>query len=184
MTQQGNPPPPGYPPQGYAPPPQGGYGYPPQQPPPQQPPQKKGKGCLIAALVTGGVVLVLCLVVGILVWKAAKKVGEIAKEGVNAPGTSELRAAGCDLALVMDMGKLSPIFDAGATATSGTASVVVACKVDPGHTAPTCDDVAQTYVKAASPGGTFMAQVQTQGKSRPDCQRVYSSTGALLREMR
>src|SRR5512135_3586202 len=133
-------------PQGYPPPgapQQPGYGYPQQPPPP-----KKGRGCLIAALVSAGVGLVIAIVVVVFVYKAAKAVGEVAVEGMNAPGTAELRASGCDVAMVMDMSKISSMFDAGSAAASSSGSIVVACNVNPGRTAPSCDDVAKTYVKA------------------------------------
>jgi hypothetical protein len=172
VNPQGYPPQQGYPQQGY---PQQGY-------PPQQPPPKKGKGCLIAALVTGGLLLVVGIVVVVFIVIAAKKVTAIAAEGMNAPGTPALRAAGCDIPIVMDVGKM---FDSGASSgSSANATLIVSCSVNTaGKTPPTCDDVAKTYVKAVTKAsGKFLAQVQVQGKSKPECQKLYSDTGAYLGE--
>jgi hypothetical protein len=169
-------------PQGYPPPgapQQPGYGY------PQQPPPKKGRGCLIAALVSAGVGLVVAIVVIALLYKAAKTVGAVAMEGMNAPGTAELRASGCDVAMVMDMSKISSVFDAGSATAASSGSIVVACNVNPGHAKPSCDDVAATYVKAVgSANGSFMAQVQQQGAGQPECQKLYGPTGTFIRSMR
>ncbi len=174
---QGYPPPPGAP-QGY---PQQGY---PQQGYPQQPPPKKGmSGCLLAALIVGGVGLVIAIVVGIFVWKAANVIGEAAKEGLNAPGAPELRAAGCEAVVIMDMSKLSSLFDAGST--SAPENVIVSCSVAGGKTAPTCDALAKTYVKAVgAANGNVLIQVTPQGSGVPTCKKVYSSTGTFLRDQR
>lgn len=178
---QGYPPPPGapqgYPQQGY---PQQGY---PQQGYPQQPPPKKGmSGCLIAALVVGGVGVLVAIVIGIFVWKAAKAIGEVATEGLNAPGSAELRAAGCDAAVVMDMSKISAMFDAGST--SASESVIVSCSVTGGKTPPKCDDLAKTYAKAVGGShGNFLVQVTPQG-GVATCKKVYSPTGTYLHDQR
>ncbi len=179
---QGYPPPPGapqgYPQQGY---PQPGY---PQQGYPQQPPPKKGmSGCLLAALIVGGVGFVIAIIVGIFVWKAANVIGEAAKEGLNAPGTAELRAAGCEAVVIMDMSKISAMFDAGST--SAPENVIVSCSVAGGKTAPTCDALAKTYVKTVgAANGNFLMQVTPQGSGVPTCKKVYSSSGTFLRDQR
>jgi hypothetical protein len=177
---QGYPPPPqGYPQPGY---PQQGYsGQPgfPQQPPPK----KKGmSGCLLAALIVGGLGLVTVLVVGVLVVKAAKTITAAAEEGLNAPGAAELRAAGCEAAVVMDMAKISSLFDAG----GGTSeSVIVSCGVAPAKPAPKCDDLAKTYAKAVGGAhGNFVVVVQPQGGGNPTCKKVYGPTGTFLHDQR
>jgi hypothetical protein len=169
---QGYPPPPGAPQPGY---PQPGY--------PQQPPPKKGmSGCLMAVLIVGGLGIVAAIVVGIFVWKAAQALKTIAQEGLNAPGSAELRAAGCDAAVVMDMSKISALFDAGAPSASET--VLVTCSVTAGKAAPSCDDLAKTYAKAVGrANGNFLVEVQANG-STPTCKKVYSPTGSFLRDQR
>jgi hypothetical protein len=138
-------------------------------------------GCLLAALIVGGVGLVLCLVVGIFVWRAAKAITAVAQEGLNAPGAAELRAAGCDAAVVMDLSKISSVFDAGAS--GGTPGVVISCSVNAGRHAPACDDLAKTYVKAVgSARSSFVVEVQPQGASRPECKKVYGPTGTFLHD--
>jgi hypothetical protein len=166
----------GYPQQGY--PQQPGYGA------PQAPPPKKGmSGCLLAVLIAGGVGLVLCVIVGVVVWKATKVITAAAEEGLNAPGTAEMRKAGCDAAVILDLSKLSSLFDAGATSGS-TAGIVVSCAVNAGHTAPACDDLAKTYVKAVpTPGNNFVVQVTPQG-GLATCKKVYSPKGTFLRDER
>jgi len=169
--------------QGYPPPPGAPQGYP-QQGYPQQPPPKKGmSGCLLAALIVGGVGFVIAVIVGIFVWKAANVIGEAAKEGLNAPGTAELRAAGCQAVVIMDMSKISSLFDAGST--SAPENVIVSCSVVGGRTAPTCDALAKTYVKAVgAANGNVLIQVTPQGSGVPSCKKVYSSTGTFLRDQR
>jgi hypothetical protein len=179
----GYPPPPGHPqPPGYPQPPQQNY---PQQPGfPQQPPKKKGmSGCVLALLIVGGLGTVIALVIGIFVWKAAKTITAAAEEGLNAPGAAELRAAGCDAAVVMDMAKISPLFEAGAGATSE--SLIVSCSVAAGKPAPKCDDLAKTYVKAVGGAhGNFIVVAQPQGGGSPVCKKVYDPAGTFLRNER
>ena len=171
------PPPPGY----Y--PPQPGYGLQPGYGAP--PPQKKGKGCLIAALIVGGIALLLLVGVGIFFWWAAKTVGKVAVEGMNAPGTAEMRAAGCDVAMVMDMAKVSPTLFDGGHSTDGSPDIMVECTVSAGRTPPSCDDVAQAYVKGAGPArDEFSAEVQIQGKNQPSCEKYYDSSGKALRTVK
>jgi hypothetical protein len=178
MNPQGYPPQPGYPQQPYGQPPPQGYG------PPQPPPPKKMSGCLLAALIVGGLGLVVCLVVGIFIWKAAKTLTKVAEEGLSAPGSAELRAAGCDAAVVMDLSKISAIFDAGG-APGGAAGIVISCAVNPGRKAPACDDLARTYVKAVGTvGSSFIVQVQPEGGSKPACKKVYGPMGTFLHDER
>jgi hypothetical protein len=141
-------------------------------------------GCLLAALIVGGITVVVAAIAGIFIYKAARAITEVAQEGLNAPGSAELRAAGCDAAVVMDLSKISSLFDAGG-APGGAPGVVVSCAVSPGKKAPTCDDLAKTYVKAAgAPRSDFIVQVQPQGGSKPDCKKVYSPKGTFLHDER
>jgi hypothetical protein len=176
----------GYPPQGYPqqppgyPPPQGPQGY----GPPQGPPPRKGmNGCLLAALIVGGLVIFIGVIGGIVVWKAAKTITQVAEQGLNAPGTPELRAAGCDAAVVMDMSKISSLFDAGA-ASAGTEGILISCSTTPGRATPSCDDLAKTYVKAvAAPATNILVEVQPRGAA-PTCKKVYGPKGNYLHDER
>ena len=180
-----NPPGYGYPQQGAPPPgypPPQGYGYP-QQPPP---PQKKGlSGCAIAAIIVGSLALVAFIGVAIVVFFVAKKVRGMAEEGLNAPGSAEIRAAGCDVGMVTDLSKVGAMFgvDAGAAAADGS-SVIILCQMTSQKPAPSCKDVAGTYVKAVTPPGQFTVQVSAQGRPQPMCQEIYSQKGVLLPTVR
>lgn len=158
-----------------------------QQGYPQQPQQpKKGmSGCALAAIIVGGVGLVIIVVVGVFCYKAAKMVGEVATEGLNAPGAAEIRAAGCDMGMVMDPLKVMGGFGVDAsTGTSSDSPIVVSCTVNAGKAAPSCDEIAKVYVKAVTKAPRkFMSQVQVQGKSKPDCQKIYDENGKYLKDM-
>jgi hypothetical protein len=169
--QQGGYAPPGYPPQG--------YGYPPGPP---QPPQKKGmSGCLIAALVVGGLGLLAIIAFVVVVAIIAKKAVGLAQEGMNAPGSAEIRALGCDVGMVTDVSKVGAMFGLDAGSGPGAAQAIVVCQMtSPQKAAPTCKEVAQTYVKAATPPGKFTVQVRANGRSQPYCQEIYNEKGVLL----
>jgi hypothetical protein len=151
----------------------------------QQPQPKKGmSGCAIAAIVVGGLGLVVMMVVGVFCYKAAKMVGEVASEGINAPGAAELRSAGCDVGMVMDPLKVMGSFGVDAGTASGGSPLVVSCTVNAGKSAPTCDDIAKVYVKAVTRAPrSFMGQVQVQGKTKPDCQKIYDETGKYIKDV-
>jgi hypothetical protein len=172
----------GYPQQGY---PQQPPGYPPQQGygPPQGPPPRKGmNGCLLAALIVGGISIVVAAVAGIFIYKAARAITQVAEEGLNAPGSAELRAAGCQAAVVMDLSKISALFDAGGT-PGAAPGIVISCATSPGKKAPTCDDLAKTYATAVpSTRSDFIVQVQPQGGSKPECKKVYGPKGNFLHD--
>ncbi len=104
---------------------------------------------------------------------------EVAKGGMNAPGTSELRRLGCDPAIVLDMGRL--FGDAGAV-RPGEPSYVVTCDV-PGMEAPTCEQVASTYFGAVggSAVGNVSVGVAHPGATGPLCTQLYAPSGALIR---
>lgn len=175
---------------------------PPQQPMgmmPPPPPQKKGmSGCMVAFIVVSVVGFVTALVVGIGLYlvltsnagkTAIKLVGEgtkLAQKGLNAPGTAELRALGCEQAIVLDMkdvgDMMNDILDAGLP-DSGVEGLIVTCTLPSrGGAAISCDDVARTYVTAN--GGTasaeFVVTVKRQNDSRELCESTYDTSGALV----
>lgn len=173
---------------------QGAYGQQGFQPPP---PKKGMSGCLIAVLVVAGLVVVSVVVAGIGIWrvmespegqKIAKVIGEgskIAEEARTAPGTAELRKAGCQEAMVLDPERMADLMrelgDAGAAKkdVEGAPRSIV-CQVAALGKAPTCDSLAAVYVGAAHPGVPFHITVQSQGGSKPSCVARYSPEGTRL----
>jgi Sec-independent protein translocase protein TatA len=165
----------------------------PQQPMGQQPPPKKGmSGCAIAAIIGGVVVLLgiiaVVIVVVLVVNKAKEVVGDMTaavKEAQNAPGTAQLRAAGCTTAMVLDVNKLAQQtlkaipgtgnvqIDAGAT------GLLVQCEAPPAKRM-NCMEVAHAYVSAPNhEAEPFTAQV-TDMKGDEICSRDFDATGKEL----
>jgi hypothetical protein len=107
---------------------------------------------------------------------------------MKAPGTAELRKAGCKEAAVIDMQRALNVgrtFAPKGAAGPGAppASAMVTCMAGFLDTPLECDPVARTYVEAL--GGSarepFFAMVQKQGSRTFHCMGLYSKTGALLR---
>ena len=171
------------------------YGQPPQAPPP--PPKKGLSGCLIAVLIFAGLVFVGLLFIGYGAYKVysspegqklAKVVGESAKlaeEARKAPGTAELRKAGCQEAMVMDparMAELMADFDDGGAKAMGKLDQqkLVICQVGAlVSPKPACDTLARTYVDATHPTEAFHVTVQVQGGHQPVCEKVYEADGKV-----
>jgi hypothetical protein len=169
------------------------------QNPPGAPQKKSGSGCLIALAIVGGIFAVLALIIGVAVYQFAKSekgsaiidmVGQtkdMVEEGMNAPGAAQVRALGCDQAVVMDMGKIiklaTKLFDAGSeNPLEKESSLSVICTIQMmGGTPPECDLIATTYVQAI--GGTsaqpFNVMVQKQGNNKPICSGKYDVQGVL-----
>lgn len=177
---------------------------PPYYPTPQK--KKSSNTCLIVLLILGVIVLggVGMATLGFylfatsktgkdvidIVGKGAKAVGETAKvmeEAARAPGTPELRAAGCTQAFVIDMDKLAKAFDqfdAGIPApTDGGARVklMVLCQVNALGSPPACDDAARAYVGAVGrAAGDFAVTVSIERDKRPRCSSRYAPDAAPL----
>lgn len=158
-------------------------------------PKKGMSGCLIAVLVLAALVVVGVIAIAIGAWqvmsspegkKIARVIGEgakMAEEARTAPGTKELRKAGCQEAMVFDparMGDLIREFSDGGPPKGdpGKEPRMIVCQVAALGTAPTCDKLATTYVGAAQPTTPFHVTVQTQGGSKPKCAQAYTATGA------
>ncbi|HEY3358823.1 MAG TPA: hypothetical protein VGQ83_36580 [Polyangia bacterium] len=193
-----NPPPPGYPPPGFPPP----AGFPPPGGPPPpgwrpgQPAPKKGaSGCLVALGITGGVLLLIGLIGGWAIWRAAsspegKKVfglvreaGRVGIEATTAPGTAELRKLGCQQAMVMDLASLARTFagDAGVNLKDEDTALMITCQVGFTGKAPSCAQVASTYVGAVGTAkGRFQVTVQQQLKPAPACTECFDPKGAAI----
>jgi hypothetical protein len=134
-------------------------------------------GCLIAALVVGGLALLCVIGFVIFVVVLAKKAVGIAQEGLNAPGSAEVRAAGCDMGIVSDLTKM--------TGSGGSGPhVMVLCQVQGNKAAPSCTEISAVYRKAVTPPGGYMVQVQQTGQSQPICQEIYSQQGTLTQKLK
>jgi hypothetical protein len=105
---------------------------------------------------------------------------EVAKDGMHARGTDELRQLGCTTAIVMDMARA--LGDAAAI-REGEPRYIVTCDVASGAT-PACDRAAATYFAAlgGAAGGAVNLRVSKQGTARPVCSHLYLPSGADLGE--
>jgi hypothetical protein len=155
-------------------------------------------GFFVALLVFGGVVCMIALVGIVLVVrflytpegkKLAHFVGDTAKlmqEAQRAPGTKELRALGCETAMVFDTDRMLDLmhdFDDAGARSDVDDKVMVTCAVGLLGTAPSCDDVARTYVGAVGEAkSSFRVHVQRQGGGRAECTGRYGADGAPISE--
>lgn len=155
-------------------------------------------GCLLAFLIVLGLMIVGGGVVGFLIYQkiggfvgAAKDIVVEVQAAQKAPGTKELRKLGCEQASAFDGKKLLKIvqrMEDEVAKQQGrepkkvddkNAGVYVYCKNTMGTT-PTCDEVAQAYVKAASPTDGFVATVAQVAETK--CSGSYSADGKHLGE--
>lgn len=148
----------------------------------------------MALLVAGGLALLVGVLGVVLVFRAAasedgqkvmKAIGKganLAAKGINAPGTQEVREAGCPEAFVLDMAdmlELIEIFSDGGTKDVGV-GVMVTCQGSFG-TLPSCDEVAKAYLSAKDiPRGNFVVMVKTKNQKKEQCAQRYSETGEDL----
>jgi hypothetical protein len=178
-------------------------GPPPSTPEPIGPAARKPRsGCLIALYAAFGVGALLLLVGAIATWiflrsEQGQKVLEVAKESVafaeeamQAPGTEELRAAGCAQAMVMSsarmlelMGELVPeLREGGADAGSLADATVVLCQLGMLEgKGPDCAEVARLYAASVPDAPERVAViVQGQGRSKAECQGFHARDGSFL----
>jgi hypothetical protein len=173
-----------------------------QQPyPPYAPPlrKKSNRGCFIALAVVGGIGFVVVGAAGVGIYLFAHStqgkqvlgtigdMAELAVDAQHAPGAKEVAALGCDTAMAMDMDKMQRImkerFDASAS-TLPAFSVMVVCQVGMLGKAPSCEDVASTYLAAAGPPARgFVASVQRGGHSQPLCSTLYDPAGTKVKDL-
>jgi hypothetical protein len=147
----------------------------------------------VALGIVGGIFVLVGAIFGFFVWRFAsspdgKKLvsavssgAAILSEAANAPGTKELRALGCDTALVFDaqrMQELAASFGDAGKVTSDE-RIIVTCKTSGSSTGPTCDAVASTYVAAVGgrASSSFAVTVDVRGDSRRSCTNRYSAEG-------
>lgn len=166
----------------------------PLSPPAAQKPSGCSKGCLIALISVGAVVMLIGLIGVFALWRAAsseegqkvmKAIGkgaQLATKGINGPGAQEVRNAGCPEALVLDMEEmmeLIELFADGGMPSLGV-GVMVMCQGSFGEL-PDCGEVAQAYLSAKElPPGDFVVLVKTKSQKGEQCSRRYSETGEDL----
>lgn len=153
---------------------------------------------MIALIIFGGILLVGGIGVGVAVYAfvqsdigqtTIKVVGatkHLMDKGMNAPGAAQVRARGCDQAMVLDahdFDELMEAFNDGGLPDGGMGDgLIVTCQVNYGHPPPSCDDLAKTYVGAVGTASNdFVVSVQIQGNNTPVCREEYDRTGAPLR---
>ena len=154
---------------------------------------------MIAFIVVSVIGLVTAIVAGVAIYlvvtssagqTAIKLVGgttKLATKGLNAPGTTEIRAMGCEQAMVLDMKEFSALmndaFDGGlGLGDAGLEGLEVECSLSASASPVACDDVAKTYLRAV--GGTasaeFAVRVKRQNDTRPLCESTYDADGTFL----
>ena len=159
--------------------------------------QKKGmSGCMLVLLLLGGCFLLLMIVGGAFLWKVSRSpegrrilegIGEgkrAMEEGQKAPGMDEVRMLGCSSAVAFEYGDFAKVasrfgVDAGPKDPDRMPLMVV-CSPGLRGEAPSCHDIARTYVAAV--GGRakkfFAVQVNETafgGKAR--CMEQYDADG-------
>jgi hypothetical protein len=161
--------------------------------PPVAPAKKAtSRGCFVALLVAGGFAGLCCLVGGLILWRASKdpdlqnvigalgKSAELVMKGGKAPGAAELRAAGCEQALVLPYGEMmalaSSFVDAGGLEDAAV-GLAITCTVKSDVGAPPCERLAKVFVKAAAPTQAFMLSVQSMAESKSLCDGTFDASG-------
>jgi hypothetical protein len=168
--------------------------------------QKKTSGWLIGCVIAVAVFGLFALLVGGRVAWAGWKVWQnpdvqrgvaiaggamnLAREAQTAPGTAEVRAAGCTQAMAVTPEALRrfvelTVPDAGAASRIPTHPMVFcALARRDSERAPGCPDVARAYARGASPSPTRIAvQVSVQGEQSPRCQGVFAPDGQAAGEL-
>ncbi len=158
-----------------------------------------GKGCVIAVVVVGMIAIVcggLVTWAGYAVWTnpnvqrgvaIAGAAMDMTREALTAPGTVEMRQAGCAQAMAFTpelMARfLGTVVDGGAEQAPGMPLVM--CAMQRGAvTAPTCEEVVRAYAGAVSPAPPEVAaRVAVQGERTPRCEGVYGADGSYRRDM-
>lgn len=164
------------------------------EPPVHQPEKRRARrGCLVVLGVLAALAVVAALAIAFFAWRflrtpdgkrllaGVEAAQAAAAEGLVAPGTEELRALGCQQAIVTNTERIAVAISGteGRSSRSPTdLTLVVVCSASLLGGAPSCDDVARTYVAALGgrAAGPFAVVVNGLGGAR--CQDVYDATGA------
>jgi hypothetical protein len=170
-------------------------------PPPPEVAKKKGSGCVLLLVIAGGfALLVLLLALLALGYFAStpegQKVVTVARETFgamqefqNAPGAKEVRALGCDQAMIIPMDRVmeiaAPFVDGGtAELPPGSPRLTITCVAPWTASPPKCQAIADTYVRAVGgrAQGVFLVTTQRPGSQKPACTSMHSESGKLLRD--
>jgi hypothetical protein len=105
----------------------------------------------------------------------------------SAPGTQQLRDAGCEIAQVFDLGSALALLSELDTGEMGEAEALmdmtmVQCLLPRSDSSGLgCDEVARIYSTAVpDPPDRFLVQVSPQFSSKAGCQVVYGADGAPI----
>ena len=117
----------------------------------------------------------------------------VIREASTAPGTKELRAAGCEVAMVMAFNRITEVLKEIAPEVAEEATIeqmpgngtLIMCQlgssaIDP----PDCAGVARTYGSAVQDAAPrFGVIVQESGAREPRCQGIYARDGQFIEPM-
>lgn len=166
-------------------------------------PEKKSalpRGCWIA-LITTGVLAVLffaLVIIGVYaisqnpeVQRVARAVGgamRVMGEAASAPGTNQLRSAGCNRAMVFDTEDLAELArelqDDNIQSGPDPEVRLVVCQWINAPQQPRCDDIARVYVQAVpTQPGPFVVMVQNIRQQQTQCMSRYGANGQLLQQL-
>lgn len=103
---------------------------------------------------------------------------------MKAPGTDELRALGCDTAMVMQLSDFAKMLEAitpeDTLPQEPADTLMVICQLGLlGGDPPTCQAVAETYAAAAAPTIPFLVNVSKQGGTSI-CDAPFTADGTPL----
>jgi hypothetical protein len=146
-------------------------------------------GGVIVFFLVGGITLGVVLMQNPRVRNMVRTLREgvgAAVAGQHAPGTDELRAAGCTTAMVLDvrrtMKRIAPTADVESGPAAGLGDALVICAVT-GETILTCEHVAEIYGRAVSSEAPFAVTLQGRGSKEPNCSGLFSRDGTRLRDI-
>lgn len=159
---------------------------------PPQPQPKRGRGCVIALSIVMAIFAVVLIgsviAIGLFAasdtgqgaFKAISDGTKVATKGMKAPGTPELRALGCEQAMVVPMKDFASVLADLDAAGAGSVpdELLVTCQASTFGKPPSCDDVARTYVGAVGrASGDFFVTVTRQGSGQAECEQTYDANG-------
>lgn len=143
-----------------------------------------GSGAAVLVVVVGGVLLLRGCSTGssgVSAKAAPPDLGaSAAADGMSAKGTAQMRALGCEQALVVDMAR---VLGGASHIEPGEPRFMVTCDVGTASTAPApgCERVSAVYFGAVGiPDGDVCVRVLRGGAPQPLCSRLYAPTGADL----
>ena len=167
--------------------------------PAPKPDPKKGRGCLRALGIALGIVFVVTLVAAGLLYRYvqtpegrkifvfAKGVTKVMAGGFTAPGAKELRALGCQQAIVVDGQDLDRVVDEAEDAGTPpehvvvrASPVIVSCSVGLAGTSLTCVDVFKAYQAAVPPSARRVAVTVQSAGGKKICDETFDPDGSSV----